>query len=53
MKHKKLLIVIVTVLALLIASPVYADPPSGSPGWSQVNPGQGGSENPGPGPGGQ
>lgn len=54
---KKLLIVVMVLLILLtflIATvPTSADgPPAGSPGWSHVCPGQGGSDNPGPGGGG-
>lgn len=53
---KKLLILIMVVLLLVVfltaALPVSADRgnPGEPPGWSHVNPGNGGTDPPGPGP---
>ena len=64
---KLLILAILLVVLLVAVAPVSAGtqeaegctpgdgetgtPPCGSPGWSIQNPGQGGSDSPGPGPG--
>ena len=51
---KRVVFLVLAVVLLISAAPVSAGsgPVDGPPGWSHVNPGQGGSENPGPGAGG-